>query len=468
VAERHREKEVIKRRLAALTAASPPVRAFLERNVELFNGHSGDAHSFDLLDDLLNAQVYRLASWRVASDEINYRRFFDINELAALSMEKPEVFEATHALILRLVREGQVNGLRIDHPDGLYDPHQYLERLQHHYILGVARDVVATDPEFQGLPWEELEGPLLEAIRRVSGEEARQGEHVSSFNRLVLWRPLYVVVEKILGTDEQLPEDWPVYGTTGYEFLHAVNDLFVDKDRAAAFDRLYRRWATTPATFRELVYQKKFLTLQVSLSGELNMLALQLDRLSEKDRCSRDFTLNSLRRALREIIACFEVYRSYITGRELLPRDELYVIKAVAQAKRRNPAISSAVFDFVRDLLLLKHRNGASLEDQAAQVRFVGKFQQVTAPVMAKGVEDTAFYVYNRLLSLNEVGGDPRQFGSSLATFHRRNEDRLARSPYGLSATATHDTKRGEDTRARMDVLSEMPEVWQRAVADRP
>jgi (1->4)-alpha-D-glucan 1-alpha-D-glucosylmutase len=454
-AERNREKEVIKRRLAALTASSAPVRAFVERNVQTFNGSDGDAHSIDLLDDLLNAQAYRLAWWRVASDEINYRRFFDVNELAALSMEKPEVFAATHQLILRLLRQGAVNGLRIDHPDGLFDPREYLERLQHHYILEKARTVAQEDTEAKDLPWEQIQGPLLEAIRQRSNPEAQDS---------LFWRPLYVVVEKILGTEEKLPEDWPVYGTTGYEFLHAVNDLFVEREHAAAFNRIYRRWGHPQETFKDLVYKKKFLIMQVSLSSELNMLALQLDRLSEKQRWSRDFTLNSLRRALREVIACFEVYRSYINGR-VLPRDRLYVERAVAGAKRRNPAISGAVFDFIRDMLLLEHQDALGPEDRAEQRRFVGKFQQVTAPVMAKGVEDTAFYVYNRLVSLNEVGGEPRQFGSSLTTFHRRNQERLARSPHGLSATATHDTKRGEDTRARIDVLSEMPGPWQQALS---
>jgi (1->4)-alpha-D-glucan 1-alpha-D-glucosylmutase len=490
VAERQREKEVIKRRLAALTASSPEVRAFLEENVKRFNGQSGDPHSFDLLDDLLNAQPYRLSSWRVASDEINYRRFFDINELAALSMEKPEVFEATHELVLKLLRERHVTGLRIDHPDGLYDPRQYFERLQNHFVLETARRLVEADPAYQGTDWEEVRGPLLESIgrRRADHGAERQERGVGANGRNghgngngsghgnghvappapkagPLWRPLYVVVEKILGPEEHLPRDWPVYGATGYEFLFALNELLVDKESGTAFNRLYRRWTHNETTFRELVYQKKVQTLQVSLSSELNMLATQLDRLSEKNRWSRDFTLNALRRALREIIACFEVYRPYITGREVLHRDKVYVERAVAQAKRRNPAITGAHFDFVRDMLLLRHQDEAGPEDQAEQLRFVGKFQQVTSPVMAKGVEDTAFYVYNRLISLNEVGGDPKLFGTSVAAFHRRNADRVARVPHSLSATATHDTKRGEDTRARIDVLSEMPEAWGQALS---
>jgi (1->4)-alpha-D-glucan 1-alpha-D-glucosylmutase len=462
VTEHNREKEVIKRRLGALTASAPAVLAFVERNVQRFNGTevaegaNGDAHRFDLLDDLLNAQPYRLAWWRVAADETNYRRFFDINELAALSMEKPEVFKATHELVLRLLGRGQVQGLRIDHPDGLYDPRQYLERLQHHYALEVAREAASGDPAFARLDWDQSEAPLLEAIRAAAADPDPENPFC---------RPLYVVVEKILGPDEPLPENWPVDGTTGYEFLGALTGLLVDRRHSNAFTRLYRKWTQSDISFRDLVYQKKFVVLQVSLASELNMLAMQLDRLSEKNRWSRDFTLNALRRALREIIACFEVYRSYITGPDVLPRDRRYVENAVAQAKRRNPAISGALFDFVCDMLLLEHQDLLRETDRAEQRRFVGKFQQVTAPVMAKGLEDTAFYVYDRLLALNEVGGDPRQFGTSVAAFHRRNQERLARFPHALSATATHDTKRGEDARARIAVLSEIPKAWQQAVS---
>jgi (1->4)-alpha-D-glucan 1-alpha-D-glucosylmutase len=457
VAERQREKEVIKRRLAGLTGSSEAVRAFIEANVQLFNGQANgrpEPHRFDLLDDLLQAQPYRLSWWRVASDEINYRRFFDVNELAALSMEKPEVFAATHELVLRLLGDGHVQGLRIDHPDGLFDPGEYLRRLQQQYALEIARRLVAKEPAFAGLQWKDVEGPLADALSQAAAHPE------TPFHM-----PLYVVVEKILAPDEPLPEDWPVCGTTGYEFLNALNAVFVDRDHATALTRLYRKWTQHEDPFRELVYQKKYLILQVSLSSELNMLALQLDRLSEKNRWSRDFTLNSLRRALREVIACFEVYRSYITGPDVNPRDRRYVEKAVAQAKRRNPAISGALFDFVQDMLLFVHEGHVTEADQAEQRRFVGKFQQVTSPVMAKGLEDTAFYVYNRLLSLNEVGGDPRQFGISVAAFHRRNQERQARFPYGLSATATHDTKRGEDTRARINVLSELPRLWQQALA---
>jgi (1->4)-alpha-D-glucan 1-alpha-D-glucosylmutase len=448
IAERNREKEVIKRRIRALTDAATMIADFVRENVDIFNGTQGDGHSFDLLDDLLDAQSYRLSSWRVASDEINYRRFFDINELAALSMEKPEVFTAAHALIMKLLREGHVTGLRIDHPDGLYDPREYLKRLQLHYALQVAADIAANGSQPLPADWESIEGPLGEAL----GDALKR-------------RPLYVVVEKILGKDEPLPEDWPVAGTSGYDFAHALNDLFVEQINVRALTRLYQQWTGMTTPLRDLVYQKKYLTLEVSLASELQMLAHRLDRLSENNRWSRDFTLNNLRRALHEVIACFEVYRTYISGPDISQRDKRIIERAVEQAKRRNPVLSVALFDFVRDVLLLRFPEGESAELRAEQVQFVGKFQQLTAPVMAKGFEDTAFYVYNRLISLNEVGGDPGQFGASLEVFHERNLARLREHPRALSATATHDTKRGEDARARINVLSEMPGEWKRAIA---
>ncbi len=447
VVERQREKEVVKRRLAALAAESGPIREFIERNVALFNGKQGDPSSLDLLDKLLDAQAYRLSFWRVASDEINYRRFFDINELAALSMERQEVFDAAHDLIFRLLREGKIDGLRIDHPDGLYDPRQYLERLQRRFVMELAKKAFDAGAVVGAPPWEEVRERLREELEKVGPQNP-------------LWRPLYVVVEKILGTGEPLPEDWPVYGTSGYEFVNAVNDLFVDPENAAPFTRLYYDWGEIDPLFQVTVYQKKTLTLQVSLSSELQMLAFQLDRLAQKNRWSRDFTFHSLHHALREIVAYFPVYRSYISERGASDRDRRYVISAVNKAKRGNRATTAELFHFVRDMLLLRYPETATEADQEEQRRFVGKFQQVTAPVTAKGIEDTAFYVYNRLASLNEVGGDPSRFGAPPAELHRFLQDRQAAWPWALSPLATHDTKRGEDVRARLNVLSEIPDEW--------
>jgi (1->4)-alpha-D-glucan 1-alpha-D-glucosylmutase len=272
--------------------------------------------------------------------------------------------------------------------------------------------------------------------------------------------PLYVVVEKILGSHEPLPDNWATCGTTGYDFLNAINGLFVDGGSEAAFTRFYRDWSGDDTPFSDVVYQKKSLILRVALSSELHMLAYQLDRLAQRHRSSRDFTFAGLRLALREIIACFPVYRSYITD-EVHETDRRYVERAVARAKARNPAISSAVFNFVRDMLLLKYPESAGDEDRAEQRRLVGKFQQVTSPVMAKGLEDTAFYCYNRLLSLNEVGGDPARFGVTPAALHRYLKDRCERWPAALSTSSTHDTKRSEDVRARLNVLSGWPNEWQ-------
>ena len=444
--ERYREKEVIKRRLATLTDACAAVRDFIQQNVVLINGNTANPHSFNLLDQLLNDQAYRLSFWQVASDEINYRRFFDVNELAALSMEKPDVFADTHRLILRLLGERKVTGLRIDHPDGLYDPRQYLERLQHHYLLEIAQRVIAD----KGMNIEDFGlANLKSAIGQLQA---------------TLRQPLYVVAEKILGKDEPLPPNWPVHGTTGYEFLNRLNGLFIDADNEMKFSRIYHKATGMEPSFSGYPYEKKFLILQVALSSELHMLANQLDRLSEKSRWSRDFTLNSLRHALREIIACFPVYRSYITD-EVSQRDARYVHYAVRLAKQKNPAISGSIFDFVRDMIFLRYPDFTDETDRAEQRRFVGKFQQVTSPVMAKGLEDTSFYVYNRLISLNEVGGDPGRFGVTPAEVHSFFSDRQKHWPHALSATSTHDTKRSEDMRARINVLTELPREWQKAVS---
>jgi (1->4)-alpha-D-glucan 1-alpha-D-glucosylmutase len=423
VRERYREKAIIKRRLQTVVSESPHIRTFLEENVRLFNGTKGDPKSFDLLDGLLADQVYRLAYWGVASEEINYRRFFDINELAALRMESRTVFAKAHELIFRLLKEGSITGLRIDHVDGLYDPQEYLMQLQ---------DWATTQ---------------LTPARDASG------------------RPLYVVVEKILGKGETLPETWPVHGTTGYEFLNVVNGLFVETANERQFSELYSRFIRERVSFDELVYQKKKLIMRGTMASETNVLGQQLNRLSEQDRRYRDFTLNSLTQAIREIIACFPVYRTYITAEPdgVTDRDRAYIRLAVAKAKRRNPQLSGLVFDFIRHLLL-EAPQYTSEADWDEKVRFALKFQQTTSPVTAKGLEDTALYIYNRLVSLNEVGGDPERFGLAVDTFHERMRERQQFWPATLSATSTHDTKRSEDVRARINVLSELPKEWRAAL----
>ncbi len=475
VAERQREKEVIKRRLVTLTAASAAVRAFIEQNVSQFNGKPGDPRSFDLLHELLERQCYRLSYWRVAPDEINYRRFFDINDLAALSMERLDVFEAAHALILRLLAEGKVDGLRIDHPDGLYDPAQYFRRVQEHYLRACARQAAQTDPAFAQLDEKEIEGPLHERIEERIEEVVRslrerslmevpsaRGANGPPFADDAL--PLYVIAEKILASDESLVADWPVAGTSGYEVVNMINGLFVDGAHAGAFTRLYNAQLDAGPRYAEIAYRKKLLILQVALASELHMLTHQLDHLAQKTRKSRDFTFNTLREGLRHVIACFPVYRSYIADDGVHDADRRYIEIAVRRAGSRTPLLSRRLFRFIRSMLLLESPESFTPADRAEQRRFAGKFQQVTAPVAAKGIEDTAFYVYNRLLSLNEVGGDPDRFGIRAERLHQFLRDRQAHWPHALSALSTHDTKRSEDMRARLNVLSEIPDDWRAAV----
>jgi (1->4)-alpha-D-glucan 1-alpha-D-glucosylmutase len=446
VEERVREKEIVKRRLMALAKESPDIREHIEETVRRFNGVPGDPASFDALDRVLSAQTYRLADWRVAGDEVNYRRFFDVSHLAAIRMERRAVFDATHQLVLRLVGEGKVTGLRIDHPDGLYAPGEYFRRVQEGALLATARRLL---PELNPAEAEAL-GTLY---------RARAADRAAALEA----RPLWIAAEKILGPEEPMPEWWAVAGTTGYDFLAAVNGLFVDRGTSRQMTALYSRVAGDDARMADLTYAAKRLIMQVSMASEINQLGHHLDRMSERDRSSRDFTLPSLGRALREVVAAFAVYRTYVgdDGTDApSPRDRGYIEAAVAEAKRRNPTVNVSIFDFVRDVLLLRHPDRSGPEERAARRDFAMRFQQTTGPVTAKGVEDTAFYRYNRLVSLNEVGGDPARYGEPVSVFHARNERRLERWPESMLATSTHDTKRGEDVRARINVLSEVPAAW--------
>ncbi len=420
IAERYREKEVIRRRLATVIAAQPQLQDFLAENLRLINGNKETSQSFDLLDTLVSNQAYRLAYWRVASEEINYRRFFDINQLAAIRMEQAAVFQEAQQKILDLVSSGAVTGLRIDHVDGLYDPQGYLTQWQ-----VWAAQQFHTTPDAQG-------------------------------------RVLYLLVEKILGAGERLNPDWPVYGTTGYDFLSLVNQIFVPSTQQRPIEQIYTRFTKQSLHYDDLIYHCKKLIMTSSMAGEINALGHELNELSEQNRRSRDFTLNSLIFAIREIIACFPVYRTYIRPNSKDPitdRDRAYIRLAVTQAKRRNPALSSLVFDFIRDILMNTPQDSSHLDWEIIRP-FVMKFQQTTSPVTAKGVEDTTFYQYNRLTSLNEVGGEPQHFGISLAKFHHSMEERATEWPWSLSSTSTHDTKRSEDMRARINVLSEIPTEW--------
>ncbi len=420
MAVRAREKEVVKRRLAALCEKSVDVQRLIRSSVRALNGVLRQPPSFDRLDRLLNAQSYRLAHWRVASEEINYRRFFDVNQLAALRMEDPVVFEEMHRFVFELVRRRAATGLRVDHVDGLFAPADYLRRLQ----------------------------------ARCAHELQEEGQ-------------FFVIVEKILEAGEDLPGDWPVHGTTGYEFAAVLNNLFVDRRNERAFDDIYRRFVRErreQLSFSDLAYRSKRQVLHETMSGDINSLGHQLNRFSERNRHFRDFTLYSLISTIKDIIACFPVYRTYVTADEpVSDHDRRYIAEAVRCARRRSPGVTTVVFDFI-ERLLLKQTPVTAPDDCEDRARFIGKFQQITSPIAAKGIEDTALYLFNRLISLNEVGSDPTVFGLEPAAVHAWMARRRRHAPSGLSATSTHDTKRGEDVRARLNVLSEMPGAWKAAV----
>jgi (1->4)-alpha-D-glucan 1-alpha-D-glucosylmutase len=344
----------------------------------------------------------------VAADEINFRRFFDINHLAAVRVEDPGVFDALHALPLRLAGDGVVSGFRIDHVDGLRDPAAYLEKLP---------------------------------------------------------SDLYVVVEKILVGDERLRPGWAAHGTTGYDFLNAVAALFVEPRGWSALAGLYFRFTGSATRFPDVVYAAKKLVLEVSLSSELTVLARRLDRISEQHRYSRDFTLTSQQEALAEVIACFPVYRSYIGADAHIDDEDRHHVKlALRRARRRNPAVDASLFEFIGSVLLLEHPDGLDDAARAERLDFVMRFQQLTGPVMAKGFEDTASYRFHPLASLNEVGGDAEVPAGALDRFHRSNAERRRLWPFAMTATSTHDTKRDEDVRARISVLSELPAEWSEAL----
>jgi (1->4)-alpha-D-glucan 1-alpha-D-glucosylmutase len=340
--ERYREKEVIKKRLAELFNKSQEIRSFIKENIRLFNGTKGDHRSFNLLDELLSTQVWRLSHWRVATEEINYRRFFDINNLGAVRMEYAAVFNETHKLTFKLIREGKITGLRVDYIDGLYNPKEYFDKLQKNCFVRT-----------QSALTEELE-KMCASDREQSNPEP---ELLQQYEKMTLsdpqFKPFYVVGEKILTKGEKIPDDWLIYGTTGYVFLNSVNGVFVETKHAKIFDGIYGNFIRSRVNFQDTVYEKKKLVMQVSMSGEINALAHYLNSISEKNRHTRDFTLNSLIKIITEIIACFPVYRTYINSLDIRDRDRQYIETAVSKAKSRNPAVSRFIFDFLKDVLLL-------------------------------------------------------------------------------------------------------------------
>src|ERR1700719_3643500 len=421
VAERNRDKEIHKRRLADLCSRSPEIAACIARAIELINGDPSNPASFEELHELIKAQAFRLANWRVASDDINYRGFFDINDLAGLRMENEAVFEDTHRLILGLMADGKVDGLRIDHPDGLYNPRQYFERLNSSIALAA----------------------------KNSGNRSH-----------------YVVIEKILTGAERLPAEWPVCGTTGYDFANLVNGVFVEPGAAMRLHRTYRTFIDEEIDMDDLAYRCRKLIIRVALVSELNVLANQIAKIALSKRHTCDFTLNSLRDALTEVVASFPVYRTYVTSSGVSDTDVRYIRSAIASAKWRSPAADASIFDFVGEVLLIRIAEGQDPAYQNAVTTFAMKFQQFTSPVMAKGLEDTAFYRYNRLVSLNDVGSDLHRFGTTTPEFHLANQERLGSWPHTMVATSTHDSKRSEDVRARINVLSEISGQWKARVRE--
>lgn len=399
----------VKNMLWELYTSNEEIKNFLDEIIARFNGRPGVPESFNPLDQLLAQQYYRLSFWKVATEEINYRRFFNINELISLRVEDPNVFELCHRLIFQLIRDGKITGLRVDHIDGLYDPAVYLRR-----------------------------------VRQNVGE-------------------VYVVVEKILELRENLPDDWLVCGTTGYEFANFVNEIFCQSDHEQKFTDLYRRFTGLTAAFGDLVSEKKRLIIGRYMAGDVDRLAHLLRRVSSRDRFGGDITLYGLKRALVEVLTFFPVYRSYISHEKFGAEDRSRMQETLSKAKEINPGLILEL-SFIGKFLLLENGDQLSEQEKSQWIDFIMRLQQLTGPLMAKGFEDTTLYIYNRFLSLNEVGGDPSQFGLSSDAFHEFSLRRARTWPHSLNATSTHDTKRGEDVRARLNVLSEMPDEWERHV----
>ena len=479
VAERRREQVVLQSRLQKLLEESPDVREFIEGNIRRINGEPGKPESFEALDRLLESQVYRLVLWKAGSDELNYRRFFDVTELAAVCTEHLDVFQAQHQLPFELVMRGDVDGFRIDHVDGLFDPTEYLWRLQWTLLRLEARRAFEELSAGEQQPWTEIEPAVLQRLRgdlggpdpggllRLNGtansEAASVDDSTGPHNSKS--KPLFVLVEKILGADEPLPPHWPVEGTTGYDVLNLLNGVFLDAEGLRQVERSYVRYVDGKEELKEIIYHAKRVILSAAMQSEVALLAHRLDRLSNRHRSTRDYTLQSIRFAIREMIANFPVYRTYIRGGQISERDRRVVQLAAAQARRRNPAVNEAVIQFVRDVLLLEQPPELDAASREEREFFIGRFQQVTSPVMAKGVEDTAFYRYVPLVSLEEVGGEPGHAPPTVSEFHRQNAARRQEWPNAMLASSTHDTKRSEDVRARLNVLSEIPGDWQKAVS---
>lgn len=389
---------------------SNEVREFIDQNLIIFNGTPDEPESFDLLDELLSEQFYRLSYWKVGAEELNYRRFFTVNELICLKVDNEQVFDQTHDLIIQMVKAGQFSGVRIDHIDGLYDPTHYLDRL---------RDRLGDDT--------------------------------------------YIVVEKILEAEETLPAAWPIQGTSGYESLVQLNGIFCQQDNQDHFTRIYQQLTGETTPYAELVNDKKRLIADTNLVGDINNLARFLKRVCQQYRYGRDLTLYGLRTAIEEVLIAFPIYCTYANKSGISQRDLAYVKESIEVARRHIPQLVNEL-NLIEKFLSLNYEGSLPDAEKAQWLHFVMRLQQFTGPLMAKGLEDTLFYSYNRFISLNEVGGSPGHFGLSARQFHQRQQQRQQQWPHAINATSTHDTKRSEDVRARLNVLSEMPAEWDAAV----
>ncbi len=398
-AARHRDKTVIFALLKGLCSERSEVGAALASTVNEINSDA------DTLDGLLNRQTYRLAYWRTAGQELGYRRFFDVNTLIGVRVARQKVFEATHARILEWLQEGVIDGVRVDHVDGLRNPLQYLQRLQ-----------------------------------------ARA-------------RRAWIVGEKILEPGEFLREDWPIDGTSGYDFMNVCNNLMVRGDGLEDLTKIYGDFTGEPTDFTTVAHARKLSVLQEGLGSDVNRLTSLFVEICENNRDRRDYTRAEIRRALREVAACFPIYRTYVIAElgQITDQDREYIDTAVKQAKGRRRDLDPDLFDFIADVLTL--RATGNLEGE-----FLMRFQQFTSPVMAKGVEDTAFYCFNRMIGLNEVGNDPGRNGLSIAQFHDYCARMQTTHPLTMTALSTHDTKRADDVRARLAVITEMPGRWKTAL----
>lgn len=387
----------------------PEIQSFVQANLKLFNGEVDKPESFNLLEKLLAEQYYRLAFWKVSAEEINYRRFFTVNELISVKVELEPICQATHKLIIDLVKSGTFTGLRIDHIDGLANPTQYLE-------------------------W----------LREKTGET-------------------YITVEKILEPEEELPHVWPIQGTSGYDFLNQVNGVFCQSENENKLSEVYQQFTQLQESYETLSLEKKRLIIETNMAGDVDNLAHLLKRIASQSRQGNDFTLNGLKKALIEVLSRFPVYRTYITAQEVSDPDKTYVKDVIAASKVGNPLVVREL-EFIENLLLLDFLPYLTEEQTQQRFYFVTRLQQLTGPLMAKGIEDTLLYVYNRFVALNEVGGNPSHFGVSAQEFHQINQHQSQRWLHKMNTTSTHDTKRGEDVRSRLNVLSEIPDEWEQQV----